>query len=63
VGPGVTSETADDRIKRIEHGDVHNRHGPAGSPRPELFAENAVLPRCDWSMIQTAALIAITFQR
>ena len=41
---GVTGVTADDRIKRVEHGDVDNRHCPTGPPRPELFSENAVLP-------------------
>ena len=54
--PGVTRVTADDRIKRVEHGDVDNRHCPAGSPRPELFSENAVLARGDRSMIQTAGI-------
>src|SRR4030095_13081745 len=53
---GVTGVTADDCIKRVEHCDVDNRHCPAGSPGPELFSENAVLPRCDRSMIQTAGI-------
>ena len=53
---GVTRVTADDRIKRVEHGDVDNRHCPAGPPGSELFTENAVLPRGDWSMIQTAGI-------
>ncbi|PYS67629.1 MAG: hypothetical protein DMF73_18875 [Acidobacteria bacterium] len=54
--PSVTRVTADDRVKRIEHGDVDNRHRPAGAPRPELFSENAVLPGGDRSMIQTAGI-------
>ena len=53
---GVTRVTADDRIKRVKHGDVDNRHCPAGSPGSELFSENAVLPRGDRSMIQTAGI-------
>ena len=56
VRPGVTSETADDRIKRIEHSDVNNRHCPAGAPRPKLLSENAVLPRGDGSVIETAGI-------
>ena len=54
--PGVTSETADDRIKRIEHGDVNNRHCPAGAPRSKLFSENAVLSWSNRSMIETAGI-------
>ena len=53
---GVTRVTADDRIKRVEHGDVDNRHCPAGPPGPELFSENAVLSRRDRSMIETAGI-------
>ena len=53
---GVTGVTAHDRIKRIKHGDVDNRHCPAGTPRTELLSENAVLPRGDWSMIETAGI-------
>jgi hypothetical protein len=53
---GVTRVTAYDRIKRVEHGDVDNSHCPAGTPGPELFSENAVLSRGDWSMIQTTGI-------
>src|SRR6476659_7964341 len=53
---GVTRVTAYDRIKRVEHCDVDNSHCPAGTPGPELFSENAVLPRGDWSMIQTTGV-------
>ena len=54
--PGVTGVTADDRVERIEHGNVDNRHCPAGTPGPELFSKNAVLPWRDWSMIETAGI-------
>src|SRR6185437_16912619 len=47
---GVTRVTADDRIKRVEHGDVDNRHCPARTPGSKLFTKNAVLPWCDRSM-------------
>jgi hypothetical protein len=51
-----TGVTADDRVERVEHCDVHNRHGPAGTPRSELFTKNAVLSRGDRSMIETAGI-------
>src|SRR5262245_6607448 len=53
---GVTRVTADDRIKRVEHGDVDNRHCSARTARAELFSENAVFSRCDRSVIQTAGI-------
>ena len=53
---GVTGVTADDRVKRVEHCDVDNRHRPTGPPRSKLFTENAVLTRGDRSMIQTAGI-------
>src|SRR6266480_5218172 len=54
--PGVTSVTADDCIKRVEHCDVDNRHRPAGTPGAELFSENTVLAGSDWSMIETSGI-------
>ena len=54
--PGVTGVTANDRIKRVEHCDVDNRHCPASTPGSELFSENAVLPRRDRSMIETGGI-------
>src|SRR5438045_9364900 len=56
VRTGVTGVTADDRIKHIKHGDVDNRHCPAGTPRTELLSENAILPRGDRSMVETAGI-------
>ena len=53
---GVTGVTADDRIKRVEHCDVDNRHCPTGPPGSQLFTENAVLARGNRSMIQTAGI-------
>src|SRR5882724_5469879 len=53
---GVTGVTADDRVERVEHCDVHNRHCPAGTPRSELFTENAVLSWSNRSMIQAAGI-------
>jgi len=54
--PRVTRVTAHDRVKRIEHCDMRNRHGPTGTTRPQLFSENAVLPRGDRSMIETGGV-------
>src|SRR6516225_7153416 len=52
----VTGVTANNRIKRIEHGDVDDRHGAAGASRSELFSENAVLPRADGSVIEACGI-------
>src|SRR5207244_5696416 len=54
--PRVTRVTADDRIKRVEHCDVDNRHRPAGTPGAELFSEDAVLSGSNWSMIETGGV-------
>src|SRR5438552_8314489 len=54
--PGITSVTADDCIKRVEHCDVDNRHRPAGTPGAELFSEDAVLSGSNWSMIETGGV-------
>src|SRR5262249_5154302 len=54
--PGEARVTADNRVKRIEHGDVDNRHGAAGTPWPELFTENAVLTRSDRSVVETGGI-------
>ena len=44
------------RHRRVEHGDVHNRHRPPGTPRSELFTKNAVLSRSDRSVIKAAGI-------
>src|SRR2546423_8333425 len=54
--PGVTGIPADERIKRVEHCDVDNRHCPTGAAWPELFSENTVLAGSDWSMIETSGI-------
>ena len=56
VRPGLTSVTADDRVKRVEHRDMDNRHCPAGTPRPELFSKNAILSGSNRSVIETSGI-------
>jgi hypothetical protein len=53
---GVSGVTTDDSVKRVEHCDVHNRHCSTGTPWSELFSEDAVLARRDWSVIETGGI-------
>ena len=52
----ITGVTTNNRVERIEHGDVDDCHRPAGATGPQLFSENAVFPKGDRGMIETARI-------
>src|SRR5437667_7097713 len=52
----VTLIFANHSVDRVEHGDVHNGHRPAGTTWTELLPEIAILARCRRRMVQTAGI-------
>jgi hypothetical protein len=50
----VALVTPDDRVHRVEHGDVHDRDRAAGSTRAKLFAEHARLAGLDRRVVDAA---------
>ena len=63
IGRLLALEAADNRVHRLEHGDVHDRNRSGCSAGPYLLAEDAVLARRDRSVVEPAASMEMLFQR
>ena len=54
--PGIALTPADDRVHRVEDGDMHDRHGPTRSPGSQLLAEDARVARRWRRVVDTACV-------
>ncbi len=53
---GVAAIAASDRVCRVEHGDMDDRHGAARAPGPELLAEFPVFAGSRRRVVQAAGV-------